>query len=359
MSNCSLIVESAPGEVPGLRGLIAANDTLTLDGTPDLNLIVLGQITLIGSIKVNETLTLQDPSLEQYAAAINSEQSLEVLFSKSVNILRHQPPTGREIETKLSFEEVLRPSGTNTKLDVLTLAVLVHSEGRAKLDGPGEKKGKTALEFILKYIKDSPGGRTDGFKVDFLGYDGHTALWHACTKGHWDAVKKLLEAGASFFAKQKNGYCPILQGLLGEKAAEFIKMILTPLEHGSGTTWLVYIARDVIWSDDLQPTERQSSETPNSDLLRDKLVKAGIRLPDDILNRVFEASNVPQPGLRVERPDVISKTPPPAAQVPPQLPSQCVEDGCLNTENLEKCDACGKQFCGDHIGSHPCTGTPS
>jgi hypothetical protein len=42
---------------------------------------------------------------------------------------------------------------------------------------------------------------------------------------------------------------------------------------------------------------------------------------------------------------------PPSAHAPIE---ECCEPGCVSMEGLERCDKCGKVFCADHMGDHPC-----
>jgi hypothetical protein len=350
--------DTGPSEIAGIRSLIACNDDYTLSQFPNLNVLVVAGITFHGKIPINDTLTLSDPSMEQYAAAINSDKSLEVLFSMSTEELPFDSSTGSRIVSKRSFTDIMRPMGTNTKMDVLTLAALVHDEGKAKIakesagKRPPKKESLTSLEFILKYIKSQSGDRTAGFTIDFESYDFHTPLWHACRNGKWEAVKKLFEAGANFFKVQKNARCPVLQGLSGTDGADFIENVLKPLPYDGGDLF-TYVAKTLQWTKDLVPVLPDTPAASESDtlgqILTDRPRKAGIlgTVIEILLGKKAEGTRT---GVLVENPAAKAKTPPPPKHdVPVGRPDRCFIVSCEDHDELDQCPACKKWFCPDHI----------
>jgi hypothetical protein len=344
--------ESPPGEAPGIRGLIACNDRRTLKLIQGIDCLVLGGITLIGKLQITEDLLLTDPSLVQFAAAVNSEKSLKVLLDKSKLQLRSQPPHAPAIITSQSFEQILRPIGTNTKLDVLTLAALVHKEGPNKLgDSKKGKERRTSLEFLLKYIIDNEEDRTNDFQIDFHSYDGHTPLWHACARAQWEAVKKLHAANADFLAEQKSGNCPAIEGLLGPLGVEFAQSVLATIEQKPGVSVLSYICRDVHWGDDLRPTDAD-----HGDRLYRKLDG---KVSATLLNILIEAAAVEDKGVFVVPPQVETGRDAEPAPVPKEpVPKVCSLPGCESPESLQRCETCREVFCEEHLDDHDCPGPP-
>jgi hypothetical protein len=359
MSAPSWQAEPPPkGEVSGIRSLIGGNDSFSLEKFPSLDTLVLGSITLIGKFQLSETLLITDPSFVQFAAAINSEKSLGVLLEKSKGTLRFQPQNGREIVTQLDFTEVLRPKGSNTKLDALTLAALVHADGLKKIaNSKPQDKRQTSLIFLLDYIKSNSENRTAGFSFDFTSYGGHTPLWQACHNGQWEAVKVLVEAGASFFAKQDTGYCPVIEGLIGVNGLHFAQHILTDIKI-NGLDVFTYIARDVGWTDKtLLPTEPSGDGKIPEGRLNQKLKAARPDVGDTLIELLIQRGESRDGGVIVTP---ATGTDPVGSVAVPKPEggetAKCGYEDCGSGEGLEKCRGCGHVFCGDHLDDHGCQG---
>jgi hypothetical protein len=331
--------------VPGIRGLIACNDKYTLRLVQGLDALVLAGITLLGEIQITEDLVLRDPSLVQFAAAVNSEKSLKVLLQKSATELKAQPPRGPAVTTAQTFRDILRPKGTNTKIDALTIAALVHTNGPNKL-GEGRKR-LTALDFLLKYIADNEHDRTNGFSVDSPSYDGRTPLWHACALGHWAAAQRLHAARADFLAAQSGVKCPVVAGPLAKNGADFATEIVGKLEREPGRSWLSVVAGGVLWGENLQPASAESGGQRLSKRLAN-------RAPPGVEEKLMAAEGIQNPDVIVEGQEEPAGVKGRKEAEAPAERIVCGWANCAADEALGRCERCHVIFSAGHINDHNC-----
>jgi hypothetical protein len=115
------------------------------------------------------SITLQDPTFEQYASARDKPKALITLFEKSAVPFPCLQHDGSTTSLEKTFSQILNPSGSNTMYDVISLAVLAHA--------------KRSLTAIVDYMNKERSLRTRNLSVDFIGFSHHTPLWHAINDG--------------------------------------------------------------------------------------------------------------------------------------------------------------------------------
>jgi hypothetical protein len=139
-----------------------------------------GGYTTVGTITGPRTgATYTNVTLEQYAVIFSKSKALRVLLDKR--------------QSHIPFAAVLAPRTSNTKLDLLTLAVLEFP------DPPS----LAVLNVLLTYIQQLPDH--EGYLHSETFTPQKTPLVVAVERRNWAAVRALIQAGADPARLQKGG----------------------------------------------------------------------------------------------------------------------------------------------------------
>jgi hypothetical protein len=232
----------SPPDKHHLQPLIDKDSDYTLAKFPTFTQLINWQITLKGSHrKPGCTLVLVDPTYAQYAAFMNKPKALAVMFKAL---------------TDLSLDDFITPKYSNTKMDLLELAVC----------------GTTTDSFLVILGVISP-------PFDFIGPSGHTAFWWAIDSQNWDAVTLIFKrignpegCLAALLHRQTAlpgpCYCPLVHGLFKHGEPGLLRLLSIcahfPMAQDAQTdtpiSILHYAVCDTFWTDKYELDESGSSD---------------------------------------------------------------------------------------------------
>jgi hypothetical protein len=296
-------------EFSGLRQAIIDNDDYVINHFPGLDSILQARITLIGTDKL-QPFFLVDPSFEQFAAANNSDKALRAFLTHRLRL-------------QSDIEEILVPPDTNTKVDILTLAILFDAD--------------KCLDVILSFIADN------SFNIDFVSYTGRTPLWEAVHNQKWPAATKLVAHHAGLCHPQKAADCPLIELFNQQGAAATVQPRLKEWSAASGVDLVSKLTRDE-WTADLLPG-------PGAKLISHFEGRNG-----DVVQLLVNISDKPpEDPLRVADPQAGDGSAFPGGQA---APGAVLEDlrccVCGEREGLCRCPDCKRLYCPDHMPDHDC-----
>jgi hypothetical protein len=294
-----------------LRRAIDEDEALVLETHPQLGMFLRSQATFVGEFS-----DYRDPTFVQYATLVNSAKSLELFF----RVLFQPKPSDPVVE----FQDVFLPTESNTKVNLLVLAV--HCEN-FRTD---------TLRFLLDYMREHR-EHFPHITADEAGPYRPTALFEAVELRHVDAIQMLLERGADPLVRS-NGLPPPLLALT----------ILHPSP-----------VFDSIW-ERLSPQVQNAFISAKWDEASLEMKEDGLPLRHLLLNRGHSemAKRIGDIDRQPIEPNVI---PAPSPLQPPDVlhseeyeTTQCSEGDCDQDEALVRCEDCGRSFCQLHIGGHIC-----
>jgi hypothetical protein len=323
--------------VAGIQCFIDGDDSDSIDQSEGLAIILVNRFTLVGEYPIDDSLSLQDPTYEQYATAKNKPKALNSLFKKAVADLHFTRSDGTDVKTSAEFSRVMSCYGSNTKHSLLCLAVIAHAND--------------ALAEILRYISTNKDDRTKDITVDFTVGPERTALWEAIHRQNWDAADLLIAAGADLTKPQTNANCPFIEALqIPDSFDDHIRK-WEDLRDADGKqlqilTKLIGLQK---WSTEHSPDDKgKYLEFTLSKSPQDLVQKISTWATDHKYRAVEGLIVLPPEDGHSERQE------PPPQEPPPQDGPVEVCHECMSSELLEKCAKCNKHFCGDHFLQHVC-----
>jgi hypothetical protein len=288
-----------PSILDVLKQAVDNEEHFILSSHPHMRTIIQTHITIAGTFSDGRDTKYSDPTFIQYASLMNKAKSVELFLELA--------SSGDPV---VPFRDVFTPPGSNTRSNLLVLAV--HS--------PDSRTD--ALRVLLACIRQRPEW-VSPVTVDDDVANRPPALFDAVELGHVMAIEMLMDAGADPLRASANLPCPLLAAALLSTAV-FDKM----WELAAASTRERFLA--TTWNEESLAVDEAAGVT-----LDRVLVTRGLdKMAERIRRMLLEAS-------RKEPLPVIDP-----------LTEACQAAGCSEIEGLIMCETCGKWFCPEHHDAH-------